>query len=137
MTDPMTTLIFEPEQLSDVRVTREMVAATSDVDLLIYWFEALDERVVQIKEFWDAFEGLDIKDDSWEHRTRTALAYNNIGKRWVERRLLALGVTPPYPKDDPRGQTIQNLSGHIIKLKARIAELEAALGVAARPEQTP
>lgn len=115
---------FDVDDTQQITITREMVAACNDPADLIHWFESLDARIVTIKEFWDAFKDTGLKDDDWKRRHCGALAYNNIGLKWVERRLLALGVKPPYPHSDPRGQHIFQLMEENRALKARLAQFE-------------
>jgi len=108
---------FDFDDTPQISITREMVAACSDLETLAHWFESLDARALTIKEFWDAFKDTDLKNDDWKRRHCGALAYNNIGLRWVERRILALGGKPPYPPTDPRGQQIYSLMEEVRKLR--------------------
>lgn len=106
------------------RFGKAMVESINDLDVLHDWYEKLDEIILATSEFIDAKVHADIDDEDWFARASSKLAHSRIAIRWVERRILKLGDKPDYPPTDPRTHTIRTMSESIMKLKARIVELE-------------
>lgn len=102
-------------------LTVATIAACGDLDQLAGWFVELERKAVHIKAFIDAFNDADIDDEDWFRRAAGALAFANIHRRHVERRILLLGATPPYPPTDPRAREMRSLREKVQRLEAALA----------------
>lgn len=114
---------FDDEFTEFPRVTREVVAE-ADEQTLLHWFAEIDKAIVQMRAFLESYREAEIDDTPYYRRTAGALAFAKISSKWIERRLLGMGITPPYPPEDPRGRQLRFLADRVEKLKNRVAELE-------------
>lgn len=106
-------------------LSRDDIEAATDLQQLANWFNGLYRRSVEMKAFCEAYRETEIDDERWFRRLAGALAYCKIGMKWVERRILLLGGTPPYCPADPRGRQIHILQEKVAKLQRRVDEIEA------------
>ncbi len=110
------------DKKSDLHISKEMAAATDDVDTLCYWYEVLDERRVEMSAYFQAFREAGVNDEEWTRRAGGAMAFTKMGLTWVERRLLELGETPPYPPTDPRAREVRAMETKIKELRSLLKE---------------
>lgn len=115
--------IDNPAGEAGLRLTREDIEGETRQDVLALWFRLADETQEQIKEMLDAFKDAGAADAEWVKRAGGALGYTRIGLRWVERRMLALGFTPPYSPRDPRAEALRVAQNTIVNLKAKLDRL--------------
>lgn len=106
------------------RIQREDIEECSDLPKLCEMYDKLQERAVEIKSFLSAFSDAEIDDEAWFRKAGGALAYREIARRWVEKRILLLGGSPPYWPTDPRTRQLRILNEKVERLQNRVRELE-------------
>lgn len=122
----MTINITPPEYEYDFDLSHEDVLKETDTDQLKADYLQLDQERLEIQSFIDAYRLAQIDDEPWFKRAAGKLAYMSMASRWVERRILALGETPPYQPTDPRARELRILQEKLGKLNRRVDELEGA-----------
>lgn len=105
-------------------ISKEGLASENDIARLTGWYSTLDAKAMEMAEFVAAYRIAEIDDEDYFRRTAGALAYVRIAIRWVERRILELGETPPYSPLDPRSRQLRILNEKIEKMAKRLNQLE-------------
>lgn len=114
------------------------VAACSDEAQLAGWFGLIYAKIDEIECFISGYRDAGRGDEDWKRRAGGKLGYLRLAKRWVERRLLELGIPPPYPPTDPRTREIRRMERQIADLKRELADTRAGkmlASAAAEPAQ--
>ncbi len=118
---------FSSDALDDIDLSREIIAAMSDVDTLCHWYRSLTGKIMEMKEFVAAYRFAQVEDDDFYRRTAGKLGYCGVGMKLVEQRILELGGEPPYPLADSRNKQLRLLSEQVKKLTGkRYADPETA-----------
>lgn len=102
---------------------REIETSTSQQDLVGWYLLALDTADVISVQLY-AFTEAGTAKDEWRYRAGSMLARCKLAMRWIERRLLTLGFTPPYAPNDPRSKEITRLIAENRKLERKVYQLE-------------
>lgn len=113
------------DDIDGLDLSKPIVAATSDIEVLLGWYAMLSDKQLEISEFIAAYRHAEIDDESYFKRTGGMLGFVSIALRWVEHRLLELDVTPPYRRTDPRSRQLRILNEAVNRMKAEIAALKA------------
>lgn len=110
------------------------IVEQANVATLLDWFAALQEQTMQLKQFITAFKFADVHDEEQAARRASALAFYSIAQRWIENRLLSLGIEPPYPPTDGRNATIRKLEVTIKDLQREVRDAQAMSAGTAKTE---
>ena len=113
-----------PEYEYEIDLSHDDVQSETDVAQLKADYLQLDQEGLEMVSFIEAYRLAEIDDEPWFRRIGGKLAYNKIAQRWIERRILELGETPPYQMSDPRARALRVLNEKVEKMAARIKELE-------------
>jgi hypothetical protein len=119
-------LSFDHNDFDELELSKEIVAAVSDLPTLCGWYETLTEKSMQVSSFVSAFRHAQVDDDDWYRRSAGKLGFCNVGLKWVEQRILQLGGEPPYPLADPRNKQIRILLERVKKLTGKAFEEPAS-----------
>lgn len=122
----------------DLSLDRNQVEGCVDGALLAAWFLAVGDKLDEIRAFADGYREVEYGDDDWRKRAGGKLGYLKLMARWIERRILNLGLEPPYHPTDPRARYIRNLERKLARLETELEATRAgkvALPAAAEPAQ--
>ena len=81
----------------------------SDCEQLTEWYLSWSELTDNIKADVDSYKFVGTAEADWLARCGGKLSAMSKGMKAIEKRMLSLGMTPPYPPTDPRVKAIRRL----------------------------
>lgn len=96
-----------------------MVKTLNNGEEMQDWYDALIEKGMEISEHVKALNIGEYETERAAHK----IAYCRIAARWIEHRLIELGLPVPYPVKDPRQMQLTQMSAAINRLKNQVRAL--------------
>lgn len=122
----------------EIDLSRDQIEGCADEAQLAAWFTAVNDKIDHIGAFCAGYREADYVDEDWRRRAGGKLGYLRLTLRWIERRMLSLDMSPPWPPTDPRVREVRNLERQNKTLKGELAEAlkgKSLAAAAAEPAQ--